>query len=214
VSEPDDSFRAVGRSARDLRAHGRHFYPNTDVLKNLADIRDAATLEQFERMQVAIASRRRAPMRSMSYPEFNAIHRHVFREVYPWAGDVRDYTTGRAEAPFCLPEFIDAQMTRIFAELNAANNLQGISREEFADRAAAVINDINAVHPFIEGNGRVSREFLKDLAAQAGHPVDLARLNRETWYPAAAVGFAQADNAPMAACIRAALQPGPADDAT
>jgi cell filamentation protein len=79
------------------------------------------------------------------------------------------------------------------------------SASHTAARAAAVINGINAVHPFIEGNGCVSREFLKDLAARAGHPIDFSRLARETWYPAGAIGFASADNAPMTACIRAAL---------
>ncbi len=80
-----------------------------------------------------------------------------------------------------------------------------MTREEFAARAAATINEINAVHPFIEGNGRVSREFLRDLAEHAGHPIDLSRLKRETWYPAAAEGFARSNNAPMGNCILAAI---------
>jgi cell filamentation protein len=68
-----------------------------------------------------------------------------------------------------------------------------------------VVNEINAVHPFIEGNGRTSREFLKDLAAHAGHPIDMARFDRASWYAAAARGFEAGDHAPMRDCIRAAL---------
>ena len=77
---------------------------------------------------------------------------------------------------------------------------------EFASRAAETINDINAVHPFIEGNGRTSREFLKDLAEQAGHPIYVARFDRASWYEAAARGFEHGDNIPMRACLLAALR--------
>ena len=138
--------------------------------------------------------------------EFKRLHRDLFADVYPWAGEVRDYSTGRGSAPFCLPDFIDSNMQRIFAALRAADGLRTLSPDQFAVRAAEVINEINAVHPFIEGNGRVSREFLKDLAQHAGHPIDLSRLTRATWCAAAARGFDNpGDNAPMRDCIRSAM---------
>lgn len=194
-----------GRSARDRRAFNKHFYPNSEVLRNLPDLRIADDLEQFERFAVAIASLRRPRMRAFTSLEFKAIHARLFADVYSWAGQIRDYSTGRGAAPFCLPEFIDSNLDRIFAALRASEGLCGLSKDAFAARAAVVINDINAVHPFIEGNGRVSREFLKDLASHAGHPIDLALLRRETWNHAAERGFSASDNIPMRYCILAAL---------
>jgi cell filamentation protein len=202
VSDPPPGH---GRSARDRRAHNKHFYPNSDVLRNLPGLLTADELERFERVAVANASLRRAPLTEFTSVKFKAIHALLFAEVYSWAGQVRDYSTGRGAAPFCLPEFIDVNLDKIFVELRAADGLCNLSKPNFAERVAAVINEINAVHPFIEGNGRVCREFLKDLAARAGHPIDLTRLTRESWYAAAARGFAAADNAPMCACLLAAL---------
>lgn len=194
-----------GRFARERRTHAKHFYEGTDVLRNLADIRDAALLELFERRMVALAARRRPAMPILTYDEFKGVHRGLFREVYPWAGQIRDYSTGRGSAPFCLPEFIDPNMERIFAGIRSADGLRHLTADEFAERAAEAINEINAVHPFIEGNGRVSREFLKDLAAHAGHPLDISRFGRDSWYAAAARGFEAGDHAPMHDCIRGAL---------
>lgn len=162
-------------------------------------------MEEYERFAVAASSKLRQPMPSFTYDAFKALHRTLFEDVYPWAGQVRDYSTGRGAAPFCLPEFIDENMERIFAQLAVSGDFKNLTVEEFADRAAALVNDINAVHPFIEGNGRTSREFLKDLAARAGHPIDLAKFERGSWYAAAARGFEAGDNAPMRECIRGAL---------
>lgn len=144
-------------------------------------------------------------MQALTYDEFKGVHQTLFREVYPWAGQTRDYSTGRGSAPFCLPEFIDDNMKRIFATLAASDNLNNLTADEFAKRAAELINEINAVHPFIEGNGRTSREFLKDLATRAGHSIDLSKFDRDTWNASAALGFESGDNAPMSDCIRAAI---------
>lgn len=201
---------AYGRSARERRAHARYVYPGTDVLRNLEGIRDAAELEQFERFAVAIAAKHRERLQVFTYDSFKGLHRTLFSDVYERAGQTRDFSTGRGSAPFCLPEFIDANMERIFAQLAARDDLKNLTADEFADRAAELIDDINAAHPFIEGNGRTSREFLWDLATSAGHPIDLSRFDRDTWYAAAARGFEAADNAPMRDCIRAALSSGSA----
>ena len=182
-----------------------HFCPGTDVLRNVPDIRDAVALEEFERFAVSIASKFRAPLEAFTYQTFKDLHRELFADVYPWAGQIRDYSTGRGSAPFCLPEFIDDNMERLFAQLAANAVLRNLTADAFAERAAELINEINAVHPFIEGNGRVSREFLRDLAEHAGHPLDLSKFDRDTWYAAAARGFEADDNAPMRNCIRAAL---------
>lgn len=96
-------------------------------------------------------------------------------------------------------------MERIFAGIGEADAFRNLTADAFATRAAEAINEINAVHPFIEGNGRTSREFLKDLAAHAGHAIDLSRFGRDSWNSAATRGFEAGDHAPMRACIKAAL---------
>jgi fido (protein-threonine AMPylation protein) len=60
-------------------------------------------------------------------------------------------------------------------------------------------SEINAVHPFIDGNGRTTRLFLQDLALQAGHQLDIARLqvNKGAWYEAMKEGFERGDTAKL-----------------
>ena len=58
------------------------------------------------------------------------------------------------------------------------------SLPRFAGSAGLVLGDINHVHPFREGNGRMQLQYLKQLAARAGHFLDLTRLDRAAWLDA------------------------------
>ncbi len=40
------------------------------------------------------------------------------------------------------------------------------------------MGDVNYVHPFREGNGRTQMIYLKQLASQAGHAIDLTLIKR------------------------------------
>jgi fido (protein-threonine AMPylation protein) len=46
------------------------------------------------------------------------------------------------------------------------------------------MGDVNYVHPFREGNGRTQLQYLKQLSGQAGHPIDLARVDPGRWIEA------------------------------
>ncbi len=74
---------------------------------------------------------------------------------------------------------IDRGLDALFSGLKADNFLKGLSRESFADKAAAAFATINSIHPFREGNGRTQREFFTALAGQAGHPIDFSVISAE-----------------------------------
>ena len=59
----------------------------------------------------------------------------------------------------------------------------------FARDAAHFLAELNAIHPFREGNGRTSLAFLALLAARAGHPLDLQRLEPNAMLRAAIESF-------------------------
>ncbi len=88
-------------------------------------------------------------------------------------------------------------MTKRFAAINGENNLRGLDAETFAERAAEHIGELNAIHPFLDGNGRALRAFLEILAEQAGHHIDLARVDPRAWNDASARSFHKLDYAPM-----------------
>jgi len=84
-------------------------------------------------------------------------------------------------------------MARRFTIIRAENGLKRLTSEEFARRAPEHVCEINAIHPFREGNGRTQRSFLERLAEAAGHPLDLARIDSQAWNNASIGSFRQAD---------------------
>ena len=88
--------------------------------------------------------------------------------------------------------------------LGKENLLQNLKKQDFAQRAAEHLNEINAIHPFREGNGRTQRLFLKALAKQAGHTLHLDRIQPKKWHEASINGFA-GNHKPMQQVIHSAM---------
>ncbi len=101
--------------------------------------------------------------------------------------------------------FVDVDMRRVFGELQADFCLRDLDRKTFAYRAAVYLDDINRTHAFREGNGRVQRHFLKCLALQAGHGLDIERLDQERWLEGSIRSFESQDFTVMTGCIENAI---------
>lgn len=69
---------------------------------------------------------------------------------------------------FCRPRFIEPATAEICQQLRDENFLRGLARVHFVDRVTRYLGEVNAVHPFREGNGRTQRAFFGQLAAAAG----------------------------------------------
>jgi cell filamentation protein len=72
-----------------------YVYPETDVLINKAGIRDPAKLEQFERLMTAQRMLQPLTRTPITYAGYKAIHRHLFQDVYDWAGQPRTVDIGK-----------------------------------------------------------------------------------------------------------------------
>ncbi|MBA8880882.1 fido (protein-threonine AMPylation protein) [Phyllobacterium myrsinacearum] len=70
-------------------------------------------------------------------------------------------------------------MQAVFAFLERLNFLMDMLPPEFASNAAHILAEINAIHPFREGNGRTQLTFLSLLTDNAGLPFDVEELGRE-----------------------------------
>ncbi len=95
-------------------------------------------------------------------------HRQLFADVYDWAGTTRSVNIAKDGRPFCLAPNIDSQLDALFTGLARNQYLLHLDRETFVSRLAEFYGDMNAIHPFREGNGRTQRAFLRQLAAGAG----------------------------------------------
>jgi len=154
-------------------------YPGTGVLKNFLDLRVQSELEAFEAEITAQRAAEPLPAGRLSYAHYRAIHWHLFQDVYSWAGKLRTVRIAKGGNAFCYPEHIDREMRRLFADLAERKYFHGLDGSAFAVQAAHFLAELNAVHPFREGNGRTQLSFLTLLAEQAGHPLHLERLNAQ-----------------------------------
>jgi cell filamentation protein len=159
-------------------------YPGTTVLRNIPGFRDQATLETFEIGITMQRSEELLPRGRLSVRHCQAIHRHLFQDVYTWAGLFRTVRMAKGASVFCYPENIASEMKRAFTGLKNAEFLQGLTVEAFASGAAHFLADLNAIHPFREGNGRTQLIFLAAVAEHAGHLLDPMRLDRAAYLSA------------------------------
>lgn len=100
------------------------------------------------------------------------LHRHIFQDIYPFSGEIRVEDIWKKSTFFCRSQFIDDELTRIFKELKLEKNLKGLENEAYVIRLAYYMSEINLIHPFREGNGRVIREFIRVLALKSDRVVD------------------------------------------
>jgi len=178
--------------------------PDHRVLRNKLNLRDAAKLDQFERELVAQRTAQGIPSGDFDLAHLRAIHWHLFQDVYDWAGELRTVEIAKGGNQFQFRQYIGTGMADVHRRIVAAGYLRNLSARAFAEKAGEIIGDINYVHPFREGNGRAQALYLEALARQAGHPLDLTRLVRESWMEASKASYA-GRYSPFADCIHAAL---------
>ena len=197
------------RTAHECEAYRRTFYPDTEIYFNKLGIRDQKLLEQTERSLTERRAVEGFPPRAhhRSYAGFKAIHRHLFKDLYKWAGKERTYTTGRGAVPFATPEHMTGWMEGLFKQLVRDGYLVGRSKRDFAEEAARYVNEINACHPFIDGKGRTQRFWLRMLADNAGFHLDLGSEDSKRWNEASRIGFLRQDYSPMARLLGNRLKP-------
>lgn len=163
-----------------------YLVPFTDVLRNKLDILDSEKLEVAERLLVTQRAAEGVPQGQFDLPHLCAIHRHLFQDVYDWAGEIRTVDLAKQGAGFQPAAYIGRGMDDVYWRLVDGDFLRGRDRAAFSDQAAIIMGDVNHVHPFREGNGRTQLFYFEQLAAQAGHPVLIDRIDQDSWMRASA----------------------------
>ena len=182
--------------------------PGTNVLRNRLGIADARKLDRAERSLVGDRIAEGAPSGSFDLNHLRAIHRHLFQDVYDWAGELRTVEISKGGSQFQFRQYIQTGMMDVHRRLTRAGFLRRLPAREFAREAGIIIGDINYIHPFREGNGRTQAQYLQQLAEQAGHRLDFQRIDPAKWIEASKASH-MADYSLMAEVIRAAIVPRP-----
>ena len=183
-------------------------YPNSRTLKNKLNIRDFDRLWEAERRLVKY---REVELLNggingrFNFEHLKRIHRYLFQDVYDWAGEVRTVDIAKGNL-FCRCFAIEAEAERIFGELKQEKYLRDLKAGEFAKRLAYYLAEVNALHPFREGNGRTQREFIRQLAYQNGYFLSYAGITAEEMVEASKASF-RLDYEPLERIILNHLQP-------
>ena len=160
--------------------------PGTAVLKNKAGITDQEQLDEFEGDFTAIRLLELTQNQvegSFDLAHLCKIHQYLFQDVYEWAGEVRTVDIIRGDSRFCNVRHIQSYSNTVFSALAAEKYLVNLEPKVFANRLAHYLSEINAIHPFREGNGRVQRLFISQLAKQTGYSLDYSALDQAELYP-------------------------------
>ena len=181
-------------------------YPGTDVLKNKGGLTTADALEAFETAMTFARSEESLPRGRFSARHYRRIHHHLFQDVYGWAGKYRTVRLTKGASTFCYPENIASEMQRLFSSLQEQQVLKSLTPQIFAETAAHFLAELNAIHPFREGNGRAQFTYIAMLAGHAGHPMDLDKLEPDRWLAAMIRSF-NGDKLPLVRVLASLIEP-------
>lgn len=161
-------------------------YPDSSVLINLFDIRDADELERIEReltyTKLGLLSQQ--IIGSFDLAHFKRIHFELFGELYSWAGQFRTVDIAKEQTLFCRMNFLEGEAERLFQRLRLWVFQPIAHAESLAQLAGGLLTDLNMLHPFREGNGRTQREFVRQLARYHGFYLDYDRMDAEAYMAA------------------------------
>jgi cell filamentation protein len=193
----------------EVNAQDPYTYKGTSVLVNSRDLRDAGAARLFENDRVQ--------RRSSELPDhvrkgafdavhFRAIHQHLFQDVYSWAGEFRTVNLSKAQSSFARADTLDGYGQRIFDALAKEDHLRGLDKTTFVLKLTSYYAEVNAWHPFREGNGRTTRMFFEQVARNAGYRLDLRQIDKAEWNHAAERGH-HGDLQPLKDIFSKAVRP-------
>jgi cell filamentation protein len=171
------------------------FYPGTETLINRFGEKDPKRLAQIERevSNLVSLSLRRNPINGdFDIKHLTEIHKRVFDPIYPWAGQVRDFTLTKLRPDgfvtvFAHPQEFPKLAHELKILMDETKKFTAIKPDEFPQKIAHAYQIINEMHTFREGNGRVHRLYLDALAKNAGYKLDFEKLTKDAWNYAASM---------------------------
>ena len=142
----------------------------TGILHNLADISNQQDLDFFE--SAAVTKR---AMELIDNPLFvkNSyslciIHKYLFQDVYEWAGEKRIVEISKEGNQFFPTSYFDTAFEHIDKLIADYRRCGTEDLGELSCRLAVILDAVNHLHPFREGNGRTQREFIRTLVLEKG----------------------------------------------
>ncbi|OBX47013.1 Fic/DOC family protein [Haemophilus haemolyticus] len=152
------------------------------VLINKKGIKDESELDKVERASSymkALYLDQNPIKGKFDLKHLQAIHKKLFEDIYPFAGKIRDGYLQKGQQDFTMGYRIVPQAEKLFTQLKNEQFLKKTEPAKIAGRLAYYMGEINAIHPFREGNGRTQRIFIAQLAKEAGFELTFSKATQE-----------------------------------
>ena len=158
-----------------------YLYPHTDILKNLADIRDREMLSCMEAEYTSIRLAELVTGESVSRFDFAALcdmHHYIFQDIYEWAGKIRIINIEKSEPALggisieysdCFDIVKDA--TYVLDKMNHYT-WENAPIDEVAKMFSEYLAELWKVHPYREGNTRTVITFCSQFIESKGFYID------------------------------------------
>lgn len=163
-------------------------YPDSDVLKNKLNIRNKDELKAAEEEFTAVKQLvlLQDPVKGyFTKTHLLRIHRFLFEDVYPFAGQIRREQISKGDTMFYPPDTIDRELNRVFAAIHENKLLKEKKAYEQIQNLSWTMAELNIIHPFREGNGRSIRELIRCMALVYGIHLNWGNTDRDTLIDAA-----------------------------
>jgi cell filamentation protein len=145
------------------------------VLRNLGNITDADALIFVESTAVTKRTKELAasPIKTRDSTTLLVIHRYLFQDIYKWAGEKRTVEISKGGRQFFPIDHFATAFVYIDNLILEYRAIDKSDKAKIARKLAEILDTVNYLHPFREGNGRTQREFLRTLALEKGLTLNL-----------------------------------------
>ncbi len=146
------------------------------VLKNLPGIRGKRHMDALEALHLEAATdwaiRHVAADQRFTAADICRWHTQWLRELYPWAGAYRQVNISKGRFVFAMAAQVPRLMRELERDVLARYTPCAFGNPDEVLEALAITHcELVLIHPFREGNGRVSRLLSTLMALQAGLPL-------------------------------------------
>jgi cell filamentation protein len=149
--------------------------PKTGILRNLQDISDPDVLRFVE--SGAVTKRLQAlyenPIKVKGIDSLFEVHRLIFQDIYVWAGKKSTVEISKDGKQFFPTSHFDNAFRYIDQLIAEFKKISKDNKRELAEKLAEILDNVNYLHPFREGNGRAQREFIRLLSLDKGLTLNL-----------------------------------------
>jgi cell filamentation protein len=167
------------------------------ILKNKLGILNQKDLDDAETLLFSDAYRHFFDLLSeekliFSFALVLEIHAYFLKPLYSWAGKIRNINISKDGILFATADHIPAALKEFDQTLKTSLPKDKDTKRQLAVKLALIHCELNAIHPFREGNGRTIRLFLDLLASHIGYdPIDWSQQTQNYYIRACVKGMAR-----------------------